>query len=172
MNVRKINGSERFEAYLIETYCFHARVDDVESERERVEKENLEEWGAFTEDGTLAARMVNNKFDFVIDGNSVKAGGIGGVATIPEYREQGAVRDIFRELLPEAYRSGEVISTLFPFNQAFYRKMGYEVVTFQSNYELCPALLSEYKFDGQVKRWTPEESVEDRKSTRLNSSHL
>ena len=161
MKVRKINGSERFDAYLISAYCFHSRIDDVESERERIEGETIEDWGAFTDDGTLAARIVNNKFKLYIDGLPVCAGGIGAVSTLPEYREKGAVREIFRELLPEAYRNGEVISALFPFNHAFYRKQGYEVVTFQSNYELNPAILSGYKFDGTVTRWNPGEPVDE-----------
>lgn len=161
MNIKKLEASERFEAYLISAYCFHSRVDDVEGQREQVEKEDLEDWGAFAEDGTMAARITNNKFDFIVDGAVVKAGGIGAVATLPEYRETGAIKSIFRELLPEAYRNGEIISALYPFSQAFYRKMGYEVVTYQSNYELKPALLAGYRFDGVVKRWTPGESIED-----------
>lgn len=161
MKVRKITGSERFDAYLISAYCFHSRIDDIESKREEAENEDLEDWGMFTEDGTLTARIVNNKYDFVIDGAPVKAGGIGAVSTLPEFRGQGAIQKIFKELLPEAYRSGEVISALYPFNQAFYRKMGYEVVTYQSNYELSPELLSGYRFHGTVKRWTPGESIDE-----------
>ena len=64
MKVRKIDGRERFDAYLISTYCFHNRIDDVEREREHIEGETIEDWGAFTYDGTLAARIVNNKFEF------------------------------------------------------------------------------------------------------------
>ena len=161
MKVRKIDGRERFDAYLISTYCFHNRIDDVEREREHIEGETIEDWGAFTDDGTLAARIVNNKFEFYIDGQPVCAGGIGAVSTLPEYREKGAIRDIFKELLPESYRAGEVISALFPFNHAFYRKQGYEVVTFQSNYELKPAILAGYKFDGRVTRWNPGEPVDE-----------
>lgn len=161
MKVRKIDGSERFDAYLISAFCFHSRVDDVESERERIESETVEDWGAFTEDDTLAARIINNKFELFIDGTLVCAGGIGAVSSLPEYREQGAIREIFRELLPESYRNGEVISALFPFNHAFYRKQGYEVVTFQSDYELKPAILSGYKFDGTVTRWNPGEPVDE-----------
>ena len=161
MKVRKINGSERFDAYLISAYCFHNRIDDVESERQRIEGETIEDWGAFTDDGTLAARIINNKFQFYLDGQPVSAGGIGAVSTLPEYREEGAIREIFRELLPESYRSGEVISALFPFNHAFYRKQGYEVVTFQNNYELKPALFTGYKFDGKVTRWNPGEPVDE-----------
>ena len=161
MNVRKIDGSERFDAYLISAFCFHDRIDDVENERERIEGERLEDWGAFTDDNVLAARIVDRRFKFFIDGVPVCTGGIGAVSTLPEYRDKGAIREIFKALLPESYRNGEVISALMPFNQAFYRKQGYEVVTFQSNYELKPAILSEYKFDGTVTRWNPGEPVDD-----------
>ena len=155
MKIRKIEGSERFDAYLISAFCFHDRIDDVENERERIEGERLEDWGAFTDDNVLAARIVDRRFKFFIDGVPVCTGGIGAVSTLPEYRDKGAIREIFKALLPESYRNGEVISALVPFNQTFYRKQGYEVVTFQSNYELKPAILSEYKFDGTVTRWNP-----------------
>lgn len=161
MKIRKIDVSERFDAYLISAFCFHDRIDDVENERERIEGERMEDWGAFTDDNVLAARIVNHRFKFYIDGVSVCTGGIGAVSTLPEYRDKGAIREIFKALLPESYRNGEVISALMPFNQAFYRKQGYEVVTFQSNYELKPAILSEYKFDGTVTRWNPGEPVDD-----------
>ena len=161
MKIRKIDGSERFDAYLISAFCFHDRIDDVENERERIEGERLEDWGAFTDDNVLAARIVDRRFKFFIDGVPVCTGGIGAVSTLPEYRDKGAIREIFKALLPESYRNGEVISALMPFNQAFYRKQGYEVVTFQSNYELKPAILSEYKFDGTVTRWNPGEPVDD-----------
>lgn len=159
MEIRKIDGRERFDAFLISTYCFHGRIEDVESRREKVEKETCEDWGAFTEDGILAARIINNKYEFFLDGTPVKVGGIGAVSTLPEYRESGAVREIFAKLLQDAYEDGEVLSTLYPFNHAFYRKQGYETVTFQNHYELAPALLSVYKFDGKVTRWNPGESV-------------
>lgn len=161
MQVRKLDGSERFDAYLISLFCFHNRIDDVESERERIEGETLEDWGAFTDDGTLAARIVNNRLELYIDGQTVRAGGIGAVSTLPEYREKGAVREIFAELLPQSYKNGEVISALFPFNHEFYRKQGYEVVTFQNYYELKPALLNGYRFDGTITRWNPGEPVDD-----------
>lgn len=159
MEIRKLKGSERFDAHLISTYCFHERVEDVERDREKIEKETVEDWGAFAEDGTLTARIVNNKFNFYIDGTPVRAGGIGAVSTLPEYRAGGAIRKIFQELLPEAYRDGEVISTLYPFNHAFYRKQGYETIVFQNDYEFTPAVLSGYRYDGKITRWNPGEPV-------------
>ena len=161
MNIRKLGAKERFDAYLISAFCFHNRIEDVEAEREKAEAETVEDWGAFSEDGTLMARIINNKYEFNIDGKPVSAGGIGGVSTLPEYRESGAVKEIFGSLLKEAYKNGEVISCLYPFSHSFYRKQGYETVVFANSYEFPPEALRGYRFDGQVKMWKPGESVKE-----------
>ncbi|MBO4696080.1 MAG: GNAT family N-acetyltransferase [Lachnospiraceae bacterium] len=161
MKVKKLEGEERFAAYLTAVYCFHMRVDDVEEKRERQLNAKVEDWGAFDDNDTLMARIINNKFEFYVDGTAVKAGGIGAVATLPEYRNSGAIREIFKELLPEAYRNGEVISALYPFKHEFYRKFGYETVIGWSQYSLTPGLLCRYRFDGEVVKWNPGEPVTD-----------
>lgn len=160
MKIRRLEKKDKFEAYLLSSFCFHTRVDDVEKERERVENETEEDWGAFTEDGKLAARIINNKYDFYLDGTLVRTGGIGAVSTLPEYRFGGAVSEIFKELLPVAYRDGEIISTLYPFNHSFYRKQGYETLTYQNSYELTPSILEKYKTDCTVTMWHTGDSVE------------
>ena len=161
MKIRKLKKKERFDAYMISAYCFHMRVEDPESERAKQEAARVEDWGAFADDGTLMARIINNSYDFYIDGTPVKAGGIGAVSTLPEYRDSGAVKEIFRALIPAAYKNGEVISTLFPFKHAFYRKVGYETVTYMNEYTFSPATLKDYRFDGKVCKWNTGDPVTD-----------
>jgi Predicted acetyltransferase involved in intracellular survival and related acetyltransferases len=161
MEVRKLAGEERFAAYLTAVYCFHMRVEDVEERREKNVNATIEDWGAFDDNNTLMARVINNKYDFYVDGTAVKAGGIGAVATLPEYRNSGAIRAIFKDLLPEAYANGEVISALYPFKHEFYRKFGYETVIGWSRYSLTPELLCRYRFDGEVVKWNPGDPVTD-----------
>ncbi len=161
MNIKKIGKKELFDAYLISAYCFHMRVEDPEAERGKVEADEEENWAAFDDHGTMMARIINNRFTFYLDGQEVQAGGIGGVSTLPEYRDSGAVREMFKVLLPEAYRNGEVISTLYPFKHAFYRKAGYEVVTYMNEYTMAPAVLGGYRFSGRVKKWDQQEPVSD-----------
>ena len=159
MEIRKLQGKERFDAYLIETYCFHSRVEDPEKNRAQTESGTSDQWGAYSDDGKLMAVITNHLYRFMLDGREATAGGIGGVATLPEYRETGVIREIFRSVLRDAYDRGEVISALYPFNHAFYRKQGYDTVTYQNDYELNPALLNGYRFGGQVSRWQPGETV-------------
>ena len=161
MEVRKLTAKERFEANIISTVAFHMRMEDPEKSREESLKETVEDWGAFADDGKMMARIINHRFQVWLDGQTVPCGGIGAVSTLPEYRNTGAVKAIFEKLIPEAYRRGEIISTLYPFNHAFYRKFGYETVRWLDHYEFAPAVLSGYRFSGVAELWKPGDPVEE-----------
>ncbi len=51
---------------------------------------------------------------------------ISGVATLPEYRHKGLVREMFAFAFPQMEKRGEPISLLVPFNYPFYEKFGYK----------------------------------------------
>ncbi len=178
MLVRKLIPDEIFAAQQISSIAFHIRVNDEEKERYREEskKDTTENWGAFADDGTLMARIVNNRYESYLDGHVIRNGGIGAVSTLPEYRVGGAVREIFRSLLPSARQNGEVISTLYPFNHEFYRKAGYETVCYKNVYRMAPGVLSRYRFSGRAVRWEQGQPAEgfarlyERFSSRYNLS--
>lgn len=153
MEIRLLQGKEKFEARMIATVCFHGRMEDPEKSRQESEQETDQHWGAFDDDGTLMAHIINNQFISNLDGTQVRNGGIGAVSTLPEYRMEGGVKEIFKVLLPHAYADGEVISTLYPFSHAFYRKFGYETVCWRSFYEFSPAVLKGYAFTGKTRQW-------------------
>jgi len=161
MEVRLLKPEEHFEANLISTVAFHMKMEDPEKNREESLKSQDEDWGAFSEDGKIMARIINNRYDTRLDGQKIRNGGIGAVSTLPEYRNTGAVKAIFEKLIPEAYRNGEIISTLYPFNHAFYRKFGYETVRWQDYYEFVPAVLSGYRFSGDAELWKPGDPVSE-----------
>ena len=159
MEVRRLTEQEHFESNLISYVAFHMRMDDPEKAREESKKLTIEDWGAFSDDGKIMARILNHRFDSMLDGQIAVNGGIGGVSTLPEYRNTGAIRKIFEKLIPEAYRNGEVVSTLYPFSHAFYRKFGYETVCWRNNYEFAPSVLNGYRFDGTAELWKPGDPV-------------
>lgn len=161
MEVRKLTAEERFEANLISTVAFHMRMEDPEKSRAESLKETKEDWGTFSDDGKMMARIINNRYDTWLDGQLIPNGGIGAVSTLPEYRNTGAVREIFNKLLPEAYRNGEIISTLYPFSHAFYRKFGYETVCWRNDYEFAPAVLNGYRFSGTAELWKSGDPVSE-----------
>ncbi|MBO4903435.1 MAG: GNAT family N-acetyltransferase [Lachnospiraceae bacterium] len=161
MQVRRISGQEHFEANLISAIAFHERIEDMEKAREKALACKDEDWGAFSEDGKLMARIINNHFISHFDGNLIKNGGIGAVSTLPEYRVSGAIRAIFQELLPQVYKDGEIISTLYPFNHEFYGKVGYETISWQNDYEFEPEILQKYRFDGDAILWRSGDPVSE-----------
>lgn len=105
-------------------------------------------WGALSEDGTLAAGLTCHDFRAFLQGETVYNGGIGGVVTHPAYRRQGAIREIFTELLRETRSNGEILSTLYPFSHAFYRKFGYELCDGRVRHTLPLAGLGRIPFEG------------------------
>ncbi len=51
---------------------------------------------------------------------------VSGVATLPEYRNRGLVRELFQFGFPEMMKRKQPISLLVPFNYSFYEKFGYK----------------------------------------------
>lgn len=161
MNIHQLSTEERVEAGLISTVSFHFRVDDMEASSTTWRQQTCEAWGAFDDDGTMMAHINNTRFRCLIDGQVVENGGIGGVSTLPEYRETGAIRGIFQELLPQARQNGEVISTLYPFNPGFYRKFGYETISHQAVWEIPTNAMKGHHHPGWTKMWRPDQPIDD-----------
>ena len=92
LEIRLLKDHERFDARVIATVAFHGRMEDPEKSRQESEQEDLQHWGAFHEDGTLTAHMINYQFVSNLDGTTVRNGGIGGVSTLPEQRKPSPAR--------------------------------------------------------------------------------
>ena len=161
MDIRILTQKEKFEARLISTLAFHQRMEDPEKERRESEEDRTEDWGAFGDDGRLMAHIIHHRFSFRFDGQWIPGGGIGAVSTLPEYRDGGGVRAIFQQLLPAARAEGQILSALYPFNHAFYRKFGYETVRWRDEYLFAPEVLREYRFTGRAVQWRNGDAVSD-----------
>lgn len=127
---RKLAPEEQYLSRRNMAVAFEGEFDfPEEMEKAKTEKADphADHWGAFPEGETApAASLVMNKFDVRFDGNIVKMGGVGGVATLPAYRRGGAIRHCMRASFRDLYDSGFLLSALYPFNAAFYRQFGFE----------------------------------------------
>ena len=84
-------------------------------------------WAAFDEESReMTSTVYVTDYQVQFDGGRFKMGGIGGVASLPQYRRAGGIRACFQSALPAMYREGYVFSYLYPFSTAYYRKFGYE----------------------------------------------
>ena len=66
-----------------------------------------------------------NTFTARFDGKQVLMGGVGGVATFPQYRRLGAIRACMNSIFRHMYDHGYTLSFLYPFSRYYYRKFGY-----------------------------------------------
>lgn len=84
-------------------------------------------WAAFDEQsGEMTSTVYVTDYQVRFDGGFYQMGGVGGVASLPQYRRAGGIRACFQKALPAMYREGYVFSYLYPFSTAYYRRFGYE----------------------------------------------
>lgn len=91
-----------------------------------------------TEDGRLLAVHLLLDFHMRLRNAVVPMGGIGLLCSRLDVRGKGAVRTMLRESLARMRDAGHVISVLDPFDQAFYRKYGWELFERYLRMEITP----------------------------------
>lgn len=140
MIIRKIRREEYKRCQQLCALAFEYPMDDAALAPEALLNKRLErprstqelrwdsQWAAFEDDGaTMMATMTVVPWRARFDGHDVGMGGIGGVATLPQYRRGGAIRGCFQAALADLYANGALLSYLYPFSTAFYRQFGYEL---------------------------------------------
>lgn len=109
--------------------------------------------GAFDQAGTMTACVIDAPFIANLNGHMVGMCGIGGVATLPEYRRQGYVRALMSYILKDAYARGDVYSTLYPFSFPYYRKFGYEIAETPYDVSIPMEQMAHYRPFGSVREF-------------------
>lgn len=108
-------------------------------------------WAAYTDDGDMMSTLTINDYRMNFDGKECRMAGVGGVATLPQYRRNGGIRACFQASLPDLYAQGYDFSYLYPFSTAYYRKFGYETCVQKLSWELDLSLLNLPKVAGTLR---------------------
>lgn len=107
-------------------------------------------WAAFNRNGDMMSTFTISDFFLGFDGHECLMGGIGAVATLPEYRRQGGIRACFEAALPDMYAQGYDFSYLYPFSTAYYRQFGYESCVQKLKWTVNLSLLQVPRIKGTV----------------------
>lgn len=108
-----------------------------------------ERWAAYQDDNkTMMSYFVAKPLPVHYDGHHCRMIGIGGVATLPQYRRMGGIRACFEAALPDMYESGAAFSYLYPFSTAYYRKFGYEMCCERMQYQIKLNMIPLFPVDG------------------------
>lgn len=105
-------------------FQFKLSSEQREDRRKMIKPENI--WVA-VENKEIASKLTIIPSDIYIAGQIMKMGGISGVATWPEKRRSGLVRELLRSALEDIKERGCDVSLLYPFSFSFYRKFGWEL---------------------------------------------
>ncbi|HYI26049.1 MAG TPA: GNAT family N-acetyltransferase [Thermomicrobiales bacterium] len=77
------------------------------------------------EDGEPQTSVVILKMTENVRGRILPMGGVGGVASFPQARRKGYVREMMTYGFGLMHERGDVVSTLYPFRGSFYERLGY-----------------------------------------------
>ena len=171
MIIRKIRKEELKRCAQLSALAFEYPMEGAEKPPEAFARELIEHpgdasdlhwdsrWAAFEDDDqTMMATFCVIPWRANFDGREVVMGGIGGVATLPQYRRGGAIRRCFEAALPDMYARGMTLSYLYPFSNAFYRRFGYELACDEACWRVKLSLLPALDAPG---RWAMLEKGAD-----------
>lgn len=169
MLVRKVRPEDGLEYDKTQALAFRFPIDiakRVEEIKTAPGPKWERSWAAFADNGDMAACLQIHDFECNFDGSVVGLSGVGGVATRPEYRRGGAIRELFRAWMAEKRESGVLLSGLYPFSHEFYRKFGYETALVARSYRLRPASLAAYRpfYTGGARMYTEKTPDEETKA--------
>jgi predicted acetyltransferase len=134
-NIKNIENEYIGESLKLSEFAFQYELS-AEERAERLARFKPElNWGYFV-DGELAAKLIILPLTIGLNGRSFTMGGIAGVATWPEYRRHGMVKQLLMHALEQMREQGQTISCLHPFEFSFYRKFGWETYTDYKRYEI------------------------------------
>ena len=158
MSVRQLNTPEELlEGEKIQSIAFGFSWDE-EKARNNLEKPHSRRnvtFGHFNQEGVLTACLELPEYEMYYEGTTVPMVGVGGVASLPEYRHGGAVRSIFHTALRWMWDRGAVFSSLYPFSHAYYRKFGYELCQICTQYKLPVEALASFPCTCSVRMFQP-----------------
>ena len=124
MEIRKITSKERKPLMDLYRYAY-TEWSDQPVKDEELESIVIDEILGLFDKGQLLSSVRIHDFQQSIRGVLKDCGGIAGVATYPEARTKGFVRQLMQASYKQMHERGQSVSMLDPFKQSFYEKFGY-----------------------------------------------
>lgn len=108
-------------------------------------------------DGALLGHAFLFSMASWMGGREVAMSGMASVAVAPEARGQGVATALVRRLVAETRHRGQVACLLYPFRHAFYRRLGWGLVSEVRRLRLAPSSFPAYPDDARPRAARPED---------------
>ncbi|GAB3795631.1 GNAT family N-acetyltransferase [Virgibacillus kimchii] len=158
-NIKQLTEKDNDKIFALSQYAFQYELTSSELEKKKAEARRHQIWG-WMEGEELAAKLHIIPLSCYIDGAPFKMGGISSVATWPEYRRKGMVKELLQHALHEMKENGQHLSFLHPFAFPFYRQYGWEHGFTRQHYNIpVKKLKKDWGASGYVKRVSKDISL-------------
>ncbi|MXR51513.1 GNAT family N-acetyltransferase [Halovenus sp. WSH3] len=137
-------------------YAFAPEEGPLDEEGEEWPPGPFDPYGLY-DGGRLRSTCKLYDLDAWLREGTVRIGGLGAVATLPEDRRQGYVRELCRHALDVFEERGARLVVLWPFETAFYAAFGWATAHDERRYECPPAALPSHDSAGRMRRFDPDE---------------
>lgn len=124
--IKQLTEANYEEVLALNQYAFQYTLTEEEKARYKKKMTNHTILG-WMELDELAAKVHIIPFQVYIHRELMEMGGIAAVASWPEQRRGGKVKQLLQEALQIMKREGKTLSYLHPFSVPFYRKYGWEL---------------------------------------------
>lgn len=162
MNVIRLKEDKFREALCLSEYAFQYKVEEERMQQQLTKMKESHEVYGIMEGEDLAAKLHLIPFHIYIGKEKFKMGGVAGVATYPEYRRSGYVKELLQHSLQTMKKDGYTVSMLHPFAVAFYRKYGWELCADLLVCHMTKSdLVMKKQVNGTVKRFNKENHPEE-----------
>ncbi|TPV42468.1 GNAT family N-acetyltransferase [Bacillus dicomae] len=162
MNVIRLKEDKFREALRLSEYAFQYKVEEERMQQQLTRMKESHEVYGIMEGEDLAAKLHLIPFHIYIGKERFKMGGVAGVATYPEYRRSGYVKELLQHSLQTMKKDGYTVSMLHPFAVAFYRKYGWELCADLLVCHMTKSdLVMKKQVNGTVKRFNKENHPEE-----------
>ncbi|QTN00581.1 GNAT family N-acetyltransferase [Sediminibacillus dalangtanensis] len=150
--IQRLTEKDFPEIFALSQFAFQYELSAEERQKKIEETKHHKIWG-WMEQGTLAGKLHLHSLSCYLNGKEFAMGGIGNVATWPEYRRQGIVKHLLHHALLDMKENGQTLSFLHPFSFPFYRKYGWELAFTNKHYSLpINQLKKDWNGSGYVRR--------------------
>lgn len=151
-NIQKLGSGAYNDILELSQFAFQYELSKEEIEKKKKMMHDHEIYGYY-DDQRLVAKVHVLPLQVWIQKAEYHMGGLSSVASWPEYRRKGIVKDLIKEALNGMKENGQTISMLYPFSFAFYRKYGWESFVSYKKYGIEVSQFPNFPQDsGSVKR--------------------
>ncbi len=125
MEIKKIKAENIEQVRELHVYCTGRQWTDTKPAKDELSFYTPDEILGMFDEEKLVAMIRNYTFNQSVRGVIKKMGGVSHVATFPEYRLQGYVKDLIKSAFIDMKEKNQSISLLHPFKESFYNSFGY-----------------------------------------------